>query len=61
MHEPIAGRKYTTVQTVARRWNVSESTVRRLIDEGELKGLKIRSSYKILLDSVIDFESRSSF
>jgi len=56
-----AGRKFTSVQAVARRWNVSESTVRRLIDEGELSGVRIRKSYKIKLDSVLDYESRSTF
>jgi len=54
-------RKYVSIQTLARRWNVSESTVRRLIDEGELSGIKIRRSCKILMDSVLDYESRTAF
>ncbi|GMT42195.1 MAG: hypothetical protein IEMM0002_0606 [bacterium] len=56
-----AGRKFLSIQVLARRWNVSDSTVRRLIDEGQLKGIKIRRTYKILMDSVADFESRSQF
>lgn len=59
---PGAGRrKYISIQTLARRWNVSDSTIRRLIEEGELKGMKIRRTCKILADSVQEFESRSSF
>lgn len=55
------GRRYISVQNLARRWNVSDSTVRRLIEEGELQGIKIRRTFKILLDSVSEYESRSSF
>ncbi len=55
------GRKFVSIQALARRWNVSDSTVKRLIDEGELTGIKVRRSYKIRLDSVLDYESRSSF
>ncbi len=57
----VLGRKFVSIQTLARRWNVSDSTVKRLIDEGELTGIKVRRSYKIRLDSVLDYESRSSF
>lgn len=55
------GRKFVSIQALARRWNVSDSTVKRLIDEGELTGIKVRRAYKIRLDSVLDYESRSSF
>ena len=55
------GRKFISIQLLARRWNVSDSTVKRLIDEGELTGIKVRRAYKIRLDSVLDYESRSSF
>ena len=55
------GRKFVSIQTLARRWNVSDSTVKRLIDEGELTGIKVRRSHKIRLDSVLEYESRSSF
>jgi len=55
------GRRFLSVQSVATRWNVSDSTVRRLIDEGELKGIKIRRTFKILAESVCEYESRSSF
>jgi len=55
------GRRYISVQNLAKRWNVSDSTVRRLIEEGELQGIKIRRTFKILLDSVNEYESRSSF
>ena len=59
--ESAIGRRYISVQNLARRWNVSDSTVRRLIEEGELKGIKIRRTFKILLDSITEYESRSSF
>jgi len=55
------GRKFTSVQVVAKRWNVSENTVRRLIDEGKLKGIKVRRSYKIKYESVLEYETRFSF
>ena len=55
------GRKFISIQLLARRWNVSDSTVKRLIDEGELTGIKVRRAYKIRLDSVLDYETRSSF
>lgn len=57
----VAAKKYLTIQSLAKRWGVSESTVKRMIDEGQLKGLRIRKSYKITLDSVLEYESRSAF
>lgn len=57
----VGKRKYLSIQTLAMRWNVSDSTIRRLIEEGELKGIKIRRTCKIFADSVQEFESRSSF
>jgi len=58
---PIGNRKFTSVQVVAKRWNVSENTVRRLIDEGKLTGIKVRRSYKIKYDSVLEYETKFSF
>jgi len=53
--------KFMTIQILARRWGVSDNTVKRLIEEGELKGIKVRGSYKILIDSAVDYETRFSF
>ncbi|MEE8483240.1 MAG: excisionase family DNA-binding protein [Nitrospinota bacterium] len=56
-----AEKKFLSIQALAKRWNVSASTVRRIIDEGRLKGIRVRKSFKIDLDSVLDYESTSSF
>ncbi len=57
----LAPGKFVTIQALARRWSVSDNTVKRLIEEGELKGIKVRKSYKIFLGSVVEYETRSSF
>jgi len=53
--------KYLTTSQVAKRWGVSAVTVIRLIEQGDLKGLKIRSSYRISHGSVREYESRVAF
>ncbi len=57
----IADQKYLSVTQVAKRWGVSESTVRRLIDEGELGGIRLRYACKISAASVEEYEKRAAF
>jgi len=54
-------RTFTSVQVIAKRWNVSENTVRRLIDERKLTGIKVRRSYKIRYASVLKYEEEFGF
>ena len=54
-------RKFITIQTLAARWHVSASTVKRLIDEGKLTGIKIRRTYKIDITSADTYEKENKF
>ncbi|MBI5178381.1 MAG: helix-turn-helix domain-containing protein [Nitrospinae bacterium] len=56
-----AGRKLLSIAALSRRWSVSDTTIKRLIEEGELKGMKIRRSYRVFMESVVEYESRSRF
>ena len=56
-----AGSKNYTTSQVARRWSVSPLTVIRLIEQGDLNGLKIRGTYRISHGSIARYESRVSF
>ncbi len=53
--------KYLTTSQVAKRWGVSAVTVIRLIEQGDLNGLKIRGSYRISRGSIREYESRVAF
>jgi len=53
--------RFITIQALAIRWGVSDSTVKRLIDEGKLTGIKIRRTYKIKKESVDEYEKENSF
>ncbi|MBI4666195.1 MAG: helix-turn-helix domain-containing protein [Nitrospinae bacterium] len=59
---PASGRRrfYTTSQLMA-RWGVSVATIIRLIDEGQLRGLKIRGVYRVDSDSVERYEKKVAF
>ncbi len=53
---------YFTIVEVASRWKVSDRTVRRAIDCGDLKHpFRVGSRIRIPLDSVLDYETRFSF
>ncbi len=54
-------RKYFTTSQLARRWDVSAVTVIRLIEQGDLNGLKIRGCYRISKGSINNYESRVAF
>lgn len=53
-------RYFTTSQLVA-RWGVSPHTVLRLIEEGALKGLKIRGVYRVDRVSIEVYEKKVAF
>ncbi|MDH5541952.1 MAG: excisionase family DNA-binding protein [Nitrospinota bacterium] len=53
------GRRFIGVTAVAKRWDVSESTVRRRLEEGYLRALKVGRLYKILLSSVHEYEKNN--
>ncbi|MGK7344265.1 MAG: helix-turn-helix domain-containing protein [Candidatus Nitrospinota bacterium M3_3B_026] len=52
---------YFTTSQLARRWGVSAVTIIRLIEQGELSGLKIRGCYRISRRSIEKYESRVAF
>lgn len=57
----IAAQKFLSVGKVARRWGVSGNTIRRLIEEGELKGMRVRRTSMLSLVSVEAYERRAEF
>ena len=54
-------RKYFTTSQLMVRWGVSAPTVIRLIEEGQLRGLKIRGVYRVALESVESYERKVAF
>lgn len=56
-----ARKRYYTISQIAGRWGVSAPTVIRLIEEGQLTGLKIRGVYRISRDSVESYERKVAF
>lgn len=53
--------KYYTTSQLALRWGVSAVTVIRLIEQGDLNGLKIRGSYRISKCSINNYETKVAF
>jgi excisionase family DNA binding protein len=53
--------RYYTTSQLAIRWGVSAVTVIRLIEQGDLSGLKIRGSYRISKRSIKTYESKVAF
>jgi len=53
--------KYYTTSQLALRWGVSAVTVIRLIEQGDLSGLKIRGSYRISKCSIKNYETKVAF
>ena len=49
-----------TIEEVARILKVSMQTVRRMIDEGELKAIKIRGQWRIKREDLQDYIDRKS-
>ncbi len=54
-------RKYYTTSQLMSRWGVSAPTVIRLIEEGQLQGLKIRGVYRVSWESVESYERKVAF
>lgn len=61
--EPLPGvrLKFLTISQITARWGVSSPTVIRLIDEGQLTGLKIRGIYRVTRESVESYERKVAF
>ena len=57
----ITSQKFLSVRQVAKRWGVSGQTVRRLIEEGELNGMRVRHATMLLFTSVEAYEKRAEF
>lgn len=57
--EAAGVRKFYTIQVLAARWQCSDSTIKRLIDEGKLRTIRVRKSFRIFRSSVLDYEARS--
>ena len=51
---------YLTVEEVAAYLRVSEATVRKLIESGELKATRVGRQYRISRESLQDYERRHS-
>ncbi len=54
-------KKYFGVSQLSVRWGVSAPTVVRLIEEGQLTGLKIRGVYRVSRDSIESYERKVAF
>lgn len=50
-------RKFFSISEVAKRWGVSESTIRRMIDRGEIVTIRIGNSVRISIDEITKHES----
>lgn len=48
--------KYVPTRVVADRWGVSQSTVRRLVDRGKLRGIRVEGRYQIDEASITEYE-----
>lgn len=52
--------KYLRTWQVAERWNVSDRTVRRMIEDGRIKNaLLIGKYYRIPMKSILDYEEQN--
>jgi excisionase family DNA binding protein len=57
---PSSSRRHHTIADLAERWRVSERTVRRLIDGGKLRALRIGNQLRVADDVVRRFEARNA-
>jgi excisionase family DNA binding protein len=51
-------RPFVTVEQLADRWQVSERTVRRMIEGGKLRALRVGPQLRIPLDVLERFEAQ---
>jgi len=54
----LAIRRYFRVDEVARYFAVSDRTIYRLIDMGDLKAIRLRDCLRIPVEEIQDFEVR---
>lgn len=49
-----------TLGDIARRWNVHQRTVKRLIEDGELSAVRIGFQWRIRADEVLRYEASTT-
>lgn len=54
----VAEEQLLSIREVAKRLNVSDETVRRMINAGDLRATKVRFQWRIYADSVSDYLTR---
>lgn len=54
----LTTRRYFRVDEVARYFAVSDRTIYRLIDMGELKAIRLRDCVRIPVEEIPEFEAR---
>ena len=50
--------EHFSLRRLAQRWDVSERTLRREIDDGELRATMIRGQLRVTQAEVLDYEAR---
>jgi excisionase family DNA binding protein len=55
-----ARRRYHTIAELAGRWQVSGRTVRRLIESGKLRAVRIGDQLRVADDVLLRFEERNA-
>jgi len=53
-------RPFATVEQLAERWQVSERTVRRMIEDGRLRAVRIGNQLRVADDVLERFEARNA-
>jgi excisionase family DNA binding protein len=59
-HSAAARRRYHTIAELADRWQVSGMTVRRLIESGKLRAVRIGDQLRVADDVLLRFEERNT-
>jgi excisionase family DNA binding protein len=55
-----ASRRHHTIPELAERWQVSNRTVRRLIESGKLRAIRIGGQLRVADDVLLRFEERNA-
>ena len=53
-------RPFATVEQLAERWQVSERTIRRMIENGRLRAVRIGNQLRVAEDVLERFEARNA-
>ena len=56
----INPKKYYNVEQISDRWEVSARTIIRLIQDRKIGSLKIGRQYRILGESILEYETRNA-